>query len=201
MRVVRELTGAGLLMLAFGCETPVRSPEPPPLPSSAATTPAIGPDAAAAVVGSDAGVDELALVRESAPGSTLQTIACGRERCKAGEAVCARRDDGRWHCVPASESTSQNGSVWACDEASDCGSGESCCQSFVHGGVRGLRGAQRQLRGGAVRGGRWCAVPRGARKCRHGACVPPLRSATCTGKKACPAEQPVCVWKQGRGEA
>lgn len=153
--------------------------------------------------------------RSGAPGSTLGTVACGKMRCKApGESCGYSLKSGGWACVaskdpnaPLYHSPTQE-APFACDDASDCPSGEACCIRFddvsfgAHSCVprdsvptscdvevcvadgaacpkdtRCVEGASRYANDSAV----------------EGTCYPDPISATCAGKKKCPADKPVCV--------
>lgn len=138
------------------------------------------------------------LPREAASGPTEGSIACGAKRCKAGLEVCASDETSGWHCVKESEKNGASGSVWACDDASDCPHGQSCCQTFASATT-------------------WveCAEPTGncalelcvegegapcrpGLTCHNGACLPPKKSASCGPGLTCPSSLPVCLYEAGK---
>jgi len=142
---------------------------------------------------------DLSLVREAAPGPTQGSIACGKERCKAGSEVCALGEGGRWRCLKASEKSQASASVWECDEASDCQRGQSCCLSFASAAEwvgcaepKGNCALELCIEGDG-------APCRAGLECKQGACVPPRKPATCGPGKTCPAKSPMCVYRAGKG--
>lgn len=163
-----------------------------PEPETSTVEPALDAGSAS----EDAGV--AALPREGAPGDTRGTISCGSVRCTAATEACANSGNG-WHCVPLAQAAEQNGSVYMCDDVSDCKGGTRCCQTFAS--------AQEYISCEAREGD--CAVelcdsdatcPKG-QQCAKGACSAKRLPATCAGKKRCQSEQEsICVWSKGKGQ-
>lgn len=136
--------------------------------------------------------------RAGAPGSTRGTVACGATRCTSPDACAWDDATSAWRCGPARPGDF----VFACDDGTDCPQGETCCRVFEssatdHGTCVARAEVDRRcsdeicLQGGAkCPAGRACTSqsPDDA-----GSCEAPKGPATCTGKKPCPAERPICT--------
>lgn len=157
---------------------------PQPAAAARATTAAPSASSTPAPVQSDAdGIPE----RSGAGGSTIGTIACGKSRCQAGRQVCVLDSKPEWICAPARRDGSAS---FACDDASDCAAGTTCCQSFASGEMtvacdKPDRDCSALL----------CSEPDGTRcprgqHCAEGYCQQQTQ-ATC-GAKRCPKDAPFC---------
>jgi hypothetical protein len=134
-------------------------------------------------------------------GSTKRTIACGQERCPAGEETCIARDrsggGGEWVCA-SSGNEGDSEEVYACDDASDCAAGKACCRSFASGAsyysCTARKGPGSDCRYEICVEGDGAACPPG-QTCQQGACGPKTSArATCGDAKRCPADKPICRW-------
>lgn len=140
--------------------------------------------------------------RTGAPGSTTGTIACGAARCFAPREACTWIvQAAAWGCVPVAEIPPGSLTSYACDDTSDCTDGMTCCRTLDPSTDHVLCAAP----GGECRA-RVCAEGDGAacpagQICRNAVCVPAKPPpATCDGKKACPADRPICFWEDTEGE-
>jgi hypothetical protein len=170
--------------------TDVDTPQPPE-----STTSSAAQSASAAPTGG--GKEPLAPVKEG--------IACGDEVCKKGSLCCLGGDDVRvpiakGDCLGAGEAakcTGTNRRV-ACDDTSDCPTGQACCHSFDES----LNGFLECSALPCKRGGEAC---HGSAKCTEGyACVPDNdwpgytcvydRGSVGCGKVTCSGATPICEW-------
>jgi hypothetical protein len=140
--------------------------------------------------------------RTGAPGDTKGTIACGGGRCFAPSEVCTWVvQAAAWGCVPAAEITPSTVVDYACDDSSDCQDGKRCCRTFDRG-VDHVRCAvpEEQCSAHVCSGEGGAPCPAG-QSCRNGQCTPDKPPpATCDGKKPCPADKPICFWRDTEGE-
>jgi hypothetical protein len=128
--------------------------------------------------------------RTGAPGTTRGTIACGHTRCRAGQDACI--SDPGWHCIPAGEDA-ETEERYACDDGSDCPSGQACCLSFASAlSFYGCVSERAECRQEVCVVGDGTPCPKG-QQCDQGECRPPARPATC-GSSRCPAARPWCLW-------
>lgn len=124
MRIVSTASiavASTLLLRLIGC-----SPQPVPQDQTAVVAPQVAPP-----------VDTSG---ETRPSST-RAVQCGNETCIAGEASCVRFKNKEPKCVSKTEADeysrggSDEDSVVACDDNSDCQTGERCCAGQYWGGT------------------------------------------------------------------
>ena len=132
--------------------------------------------------------------REGASGSTLKTVSCGKQRCKAGRGVCTYSSKivDLWACMPT-EASELVDNVYACDDPSDCSAPSTCCLRWASGSER-FECGKPDLNCKALP----CSLAEGTRcpkgqYCKDGFCGVDAR-ATCGVDQLCPAEKPYCVW-------
>lgn len=142
----------------------------------------------------------------AAPGSTEETIACGMKRCAARKEICAYISlaaglDCRPFPYDRSDLTKAQGI--ACDDASDCLAGETCCRRLSRNAGEDTVCVPTATAadvceeescaegGGACLGGAACNVVANG----VGACEvkKPARHATCAGGRRCPDDKPICA--------
>jgi hypothetical protein len=132
--------------------------------------------------------------REGASGSTLKTVSCGKQRCKAGAEVCT--DSGKavepWACMPK-DASALGDSLYACDDPSDCSPPSTCCLRWASGSER-FECGKPDLNCKALP----CSLAEGTpcpqgQYCKDGFCGVDAR-ATCGVEKLCSADKPYCVW-------
>lgn len=197
------MTRAALLLILAGCkhsEQPKQDGVVVPVASVKATSANAGspsasvdPPSVPATTGSH--------TRAGAPGDTRGTIACGHVRCQATHEACVLRD-GLWVCIALDKAPTADRS-YECDDVSDCteNGNDVCCSNDRKSAYCGYmvpvdsppcEFAACNTDQGAP------SCPKG-QSCIDGICRPPPPRATCTGKKQCPAEAPLCLWENGKG--
>ncbi len=205
------LLGGAVLFAACAPRPPIDAPTPSTsAPSLLTAAPAVVPSAAPP---------------PSAPPPTGPgTIACGATRCRAGAELCCLGQPPRCisaPAVPPDGSAYQQASarqkacgtnhVLTCDDAVDCGPGQSCCEETYETETNDIyQGACRPLRAGRVTCARaeLCSAdePRCARKDNACAdtggtlrCQLPLalRTRPRCGKEPCAADM-TCVDEDGK---
>jgi hypothetical protein len=176
-------------------------------------TPAVGPATQPDAAGSAAGTSDPSVStpdaweppppREGAPGSTRGTISCGTQRCVAPGEVCKLDEAAKlWRCEPAPPRPDHIDRYdyafphVECDDGTDCPQGETCCLLWHGHAAEHASCVERAVVPHVCRaelcleGGARC--PPG-RSCAEGVCEAPDGPATCSGKRRCPKEAPVCV--------
>ena len=148
---------------------------------------------------SEQDADDGMIVRDGTPGDTRGTIACGLTRCNAPHQACLFESGLGYHCATPKSGGDDAATFW-CDDASDCPSGTTCCQSFAsaelvyHCVARNDDCAAEMCEPGGA------ACPNG-QVCSglDGFCSAPPKPATCQDGRACPKAQPVCLWRGAHG--
>jgi len=148
--------------------------------------------------------------RLGAPGDTRGTISCGTTRCAApGQACFPKDDESGWQCrdtepVDAEIAVHQpNDLSIPCDDGFDCPAGQTCCDSFFHRRLCVARGKVPAVCSHEVcmRDGARCPAPRSCTaqgESDEGICASPVRPATCSGKRRCPTDKPICALTEER---
>jgi hypothetical protein len=165
--------------VASGLRTPAPSTEPPPPAVASATLAAPDPDQPP----------------PEPAGSTRSTIACGSARCLAGKQLCQLTEAPTCVDVVANP----QGSRFECDDASDCKTGLTCCQS---GASDELVQRCTPRRGPSSDCATELCKPGGApcpngEHCEHDYCAFDHRVTCPTGGASC-AKNAYCEWKAGQ---
>ncbi len=179
---------------------PAPAPRPAPAGSAASASASASAPAASGDATADSGLPPPA--RDRAAGSTRGTIACGAARCRAKEEVCVWVERARdWGCV--ARAAAADGDAYGCDDASDCGAGESCCESFasaaIYVGCTPRGGPGRDCRAEICVEGDGAGCPAG-QACSKGYCesTAPKPPTRCGTGRACRGAAPLCQWLGGK---
>lgn len=146
--------------------------------------------------------------RTKAPGSTRGTIACGDQRCKAGEESCLFGPESAGGGQPARFRCSREAapipqhfvtSRYECDDGTDCPQGETCCavNLMAPESVQDVYACTPRKAAYACRfepceeGGAAC--PKGY-SCRGRACTADVGAECGPARKRCPGDHPVCSY-------
>lgn len=194
----------------------------PPAPVDSPTVPIHVPDVA--VTAAPAASVTAAPAPPPPPPTGPGTIACGATRCRAGAEICClgasprcvaapavRAGAGGYEEADARQKACGTDVILACDDAGDCGAGQTCCDESYSSETKTISlGACRPLRAGRVvcereelcsledrscaRRDTVCADARGGgMRCR----IPPeKRTRPRCGKKPCAAGE-TCVLESG----
>jgi hypothetical protein len=216
LRVVRGRVLVGTVgLFLVGCSKQDPSQSGPtsagPASASAVTSSSVRPAVSATAIGGPSATASAA--PKELPPLAPGTFRCGETACRAGKETCC--SDGTTHgCVatvaPGPEDKAQYlatqmmacnalklenafQSVVRCEDASDCGKDETCCEEWLFSGAYAM--VCKPLRGGAPA----CGIAEGCRttcrskgaECHAGACRKPLDEVRC-GAGRCQGDKPAC---------